>query len=50
MTVLKLEDVRAALTSGNGPATPPAIAKRFQRHLDELAKGKELAKVRAAVE
>ncbi len=48
--VLKLEDVRTALTGGSGPATPSAVAKRFQSYLDELAKGKELAKVRVVVE
>jgi hypothetical protein len=48
--VLKLDDVRSALTNGSGPATTQTVAKRFQGYLDALAKGKDLAKVRVVVE
>jgi hypothetical protein len=48
--VVKAEDVRAALLIGGSPASPAEMKKRFERYLDDLAKGKEPSKVRVVLE
>ena len=48
--VVKAEDLRAALLAGGSPASPSEMKKRFERHLDDLAKGKEPSKVRVVLE
>lgn len=46
----KTEDVRAALLTGGSPASPAEMKARFDRYMDDLAKGKDPAKVRVVVE
>jgi hypothetical protein len=48
--VVKAEDLRAALLTGGSPASPAEMKKRFERYLDDLAKGKEPSKVRVVLE
>ena len=48
--VVRTEDLRFALLSGGSPARPDDMKKRFERHLDALTKGHELAKVRVVLE
>ena len=48
--VVRAEDLRAALLTGGSPASPAEMKKRFERYLDELAKGKEPSKVRVVLE
>ena len=48
--VVRAEDLRAALLTGGSPASPAEIKKRFERYLDDLAKGNEPSKVRVVLE
>jgi hypothetical protein len=47
---MNLVDLRDALLAGGSPATPAELKKRFEDHLDHLAKGKEPGKVRVILE
>jgi len=47
---VKTAELRAALLSGDSPATPAEMKKRFEEYLDELSKGKEPGKVRIVLE
>ena len=48
--VVKTGDVKAALLAGGSPASPAEMKQRFERYLDDLAKGEEPDKVRLALE
>jgi hypothetical protein len=48
--VVKTPDLQKALLSGGSPCTLQEMNKRFENYLRELAKGKDLAKVRIVVE
>ncbi len=48
--VLHPEDLQAALARGGTPCTLAELWERFERHLGELAKGKDASKVRVVVE
>jgi hypothetical protein len=48
--VVKTDNLRSALLSGGSPVTPSEMKKRFEDYLSELAKGKDLSKVRIIVE
>ena len=48
--VVTTEDMRAALLSGGSPASPAEMKARFELYMDDLAKGKDPAKVRVVVE
>jgi hypothetical protein len=50
MVTVKTEDLRQALLSGEAPATPAEMKKRFDDYIDELTKGKEPNKVRIVLE
>ena len=47
---LSMDDLRAALAKGGGAVTMDDLKKRFDNHLDGLAKGKDRAKVRVVLE
>lgn len=47
---VKTEDLRNALLAGGSPATPTEIKKRFDDYLNQITKGKEVAKVRIVLE
>ncbi|MBC7293409.1 MAG: ATP-binding protein, partial [Thermoleophilia bacterium] len=47
---VKTDDLRAALLAGGSPAAPAEMKKRFERYIDELAKGHEPEKVRIVLE
>lgn len=44
------DNLRTALLSGGSPCTLQEMKKRFEDYLGELAKGKDLSKVRIVVE
>ena len=48
--VVKTADLKAALLAGGSPASPKELKERFDGYLDDLAKGKEQAKVRVVLE
>ena len=48
--VVKTGDVKAALLAGGSPASPAEMKQRFERYLDDLAKGEEPDKVRLVLE
>ena len=48
--VVTTEDLRAALLAGGSPASTAELKKRFDGYLDNLARGKEQAKVRVVLE
>ena len=48
--VVNADDLRAALLAGGSPASPAEMKKRFERYLDDLARGQEPAKVRVVLE
>jgi len=48
--VVKTPDLQKALLSGGSPCTLQEMNKRFESYLRELAKGKDLAKVRIVLE
>ena len=48
--VVKTADLKAALLAGGSPASPAEMKTRFDGYLDNLAKGKEQAKVRLVLE
>ena len=47
---MSMEDLRNALSEGGGAVTMDDLKKRFDDHLDGLAKGKDRAKVRVVLE
>jgi hypothetical protein len=47
---VKMDDLRRELLAGGSPATLAEIKKRFDDYMDNLAKGKELGKVRIVIE
>jgi len=48
--VLKTDDLKAALVPGGTPAAPAELKKRFDEHIDGLARGHDSNKVRVVVE
>jgi hypothetical protein len=48
--VVKLADVQSALLSGGSPATPDELKARFDKFIEERARGKEKNKLRFVVE
>jgi hypothetical protein len=48
--VVKTDNLRTALLAGGSPVTPSEMKKRFEDYLGELAKGKDLSKVRIILE
>ena len=48
--VMNAEHLRATLLAGGSPARPDEMKRRFGGYLDDLAKGKELSKVRVVLE
>ena len=48
--VVTTEDLRTALLSGGSPSSPAELKVRFERYLDDLAKGQDPATVRVVVE
>ena len=48
--VVKTGDVKAALLAGGSPASPAEMKQRFERYLDDLARGEEPDKVRLVLE
>jgi hypothetical protein len=47
---VKAQELQKALQIESGPATPAEIKKRFNDFIDQLAKGKDQAKVRIVME
>lgn len=47
---VKAQELQQALQVAGGPATPAEMKKRFEGYIDQLAKGKDPAKVRIVVE
>lgn len=45
-----MNDVRAVLLRGGSPAAPSEMKERFARHVDDLTKGEDPAKVRIVLE
>ena len=48
--VLKMDDLKVALSEGGSPATPAEIKKRLEDYLATLTKGKDANKVRIVLE
>jgi len=48
--VMRSDAMRAALLSGGSPASPNDLRARFEQHLNELTKGKDVTKVRIVLE
>lgn len=44
------QELQQALQVTDGPATPAEMKKRFEEYIDQLAKGKDPAKVRLVLE
>ena len=47
---VKVESLQEALQVTQGPATPTEIKKRFDSYIDQLTRGKDVAKVRIVLE
>lgn len=47
---VRMDELRSALLSGGSPVSPTDYRKRFEDHLAELIKGKDIKKVRIVVE
>ena len=48
--VVKTPDLQEVLLTGGSPCTVQEMKKRFEDYLGELAKGKDLGKVRIVIE
>ena len=48
--IVKLSDVQSALLSGGSPATPEELKSRFDKFIEDRARGKEKNKLRFVVE